>query len=62
MIEITTVSDTKDLEEILELQQCNLIKNIDENEMREQGFVTLTHSLDDLQKMHNLAPSIIAKK
>ena len=61
MIEITTVSDTRDLEQILELQQCNLIKNIDENEMREQGFVTLTHSLDDLQKMHNLAPSIIAK-
>ena len=44
MVEITTVSDTRDLEQILELQKCNLIKNIDENEMREQGFVTLTHA------------------
>ena len=61
MITLTTVTTTKELEEILALQQCNLQQNIDAKEMQTQGFVTMIHNIDVLQKMHSLAPSIIAK-
>ena len=62
MVSITTVTTAEELEEILALQQRNLQQNIDAAEMQTQGFVTLIHDLDVLQKMHSLGPSIIAKK
>lgn len=52
---------TTDLEQILLLQRKNLAGNIDEAEMQSQGFVTLRHDLDILEKMHRLAPSVIIK-
>lgn len=61
MLTLTTVATTEELEEILALQQRNLIQNIDEMEMQTQGFVTMIHSLEVLQQMHDLAPSVIAK-
>jgi hypothetical protein len=57
----TTVTGINDLQQILQLQQENLIRNIDAAEMKSQGFVTLEHSLEVLQQMHALAPSIIIK-
>lgn len=60
MIELTTVTNDRELEQILDLQQRNLPHNIGETEMKEEGFVTLVHDIDVLQKMHELGPSVIA--
>jgi len=62
MLTLTTVATNEELQQILSLQQRNLIQNIDEVEMQTQGFVTLTHTEEVLQQMHNLAPSVIAKE
>ena len=61
MIYATLVTSTKELEEILQLQKDNLPQNIDEAEIRSQGFVTFQHSLEILKKFHELAPSAIVK-
>jgi GNAT superfamily N-acetyltransferase len=55
------VNTTEELQQILSLQKENLARNIDEDEMNSQGFVTLRHNLPVLEKMHRLAPSIIIK-
>lgn len=55
-------SSTEDLRQILHLQEKNLLQHIDETEMKSQGFVTLRHSLDILQQMHRLAPTVIIKE
>ncbi|NML23405.1 GNAT family N-acetyltransferase [Pseudoflavitalea sp. G-6-1-2] len=57
----TTVSSEKELEQILQLQQQNLRYNISAETSQSQGFVSLSHSLSDLQKLHEASPSIIAK-
>ena len=62
MVSLTTVTTAEELEEILALQQRNLQQNIDPAEMQTQGFVTLIHDIDVLQKMHSLSPSIVAKE
>ncbi|MEM8900671.1 MAG: GNAT family N-acetyltransferase, partial [Bacteroidota bacterium] len=46
---------------ILSLQQKNLPKNISEEELQQEGFVTLEHSMEILSKMNADAASIIAK-
>lgn len=61
MIHTTTVSTTEELQQVLTLQQKNLISNISDDERQSQGFVTLQHTLDTLQQMHQLAPSVVAK-
>jgi hypothetical protein len=62
---VQPLSDEADLQRILELQRANLATNIatsiDAQELRAQGFVTAVHSLQSLQQMHALAPSIVAK-
>lgn len=50
-----------ELLQILELQRANLPPNLPPGEMASQGFVTVQHTLDVLQKMHALAPSMVAK-
>ena len=60
MITITT-SLTKDLQGILELQKQNLKQDLTPEQIKSQGFVTVSHSLDDLEKMHQHEPNIIAK-
>lgn len=47
---------------ILKLQQRNLAINLTPEEMKSQGFVTVSHSSEDLLKMHRIEPSIIAKE
>ena len=51
----------KDLEQILELQKCNLFTNVSEEERRQEGFLTVAHSLDLLEEMNEVCPHIIAK-
>lgn len=57
----TITQNTTDLEQILELQQCNLIRKLSTSERQDQGFVTVEHTKESLEQMHNLAPHIIIK-
>ncbi|TMB28884.1 MAG: GNAT family N-acetyltransferase [Deltaproteobacteria bacterium] len=61
MVEARPVRTEKELQEILELQKRNLPRSLDDRERAENGFVTVEHTLDVLQKMHALVPSIVAK-
>ncbi|MEO6687175.1 MAG: GNAT family N-acetyltransferase [Dyadobacter sp.] len=60
-IELTFAETQKDVEEILSLQQLNLKTNVSEEVKNEQGFLTVCHSTEQLEIMHNLTPQIIAK-
>ncbi|NAS12603.1 GNAT family N-acetyltransferase [Poritiphilus flavus] len=51
----------KDLEQILDLQKRNLFANVSEEERQQEGFVTVSHSLDLLEEMNEACPHIIAK-
>jgi len=62
MIVYTTSKDDSDLLGILDLQKRNLAKNLDPDEIRSQGFVTVSHRLEDLQKMNRIEQSVIAKE
>jgi GNAT superfamily N-acetyltransferase len=55
------VSSAGDLKQILLLQKENLEENIDAAEIQSQGFVTLRHDIQTLERMHRLAPSVIIK-
>ncbi|GLU56635.1 GNAT family N-acetyltransferase [Dyadobacter frigoris] len=60
-IELTFAETQKDIEEILSLQQLNLKTNVSEEVKKEQGFVTVCHSKEQLEIMGSLTPQIIAK-
>lgn len=51
-----------ELEEIMDLQKRFLRGVTNQEEEYSQGFLTVEHSLDTLVQMHQLEPSIIAKK
>jgi ribosomal protein S18 acetylase RimI-like enzyme len=57
----TIVTSTNELEQILQLQHINLVKNVDATEISSEGFLTMEHTLDVLQQMHHLSPSVIIK-
>jgi GNAT superfamily N-acetyltransferase len=58
---IYTNADRDDhLQGILDLQRRNLPGNLDEAEARSQGFVTVRHSLGDLQQMNVIERHAIA--
>ena len=61
MITYTTSQSNKELEGILQLQKANLAASLTAEEMASQGFVTVTHSLADLQKLNNIEQHVIAK-
>lgn len=60
-IVFTKTSCNDELKEILVLQQENLLRADKINEQLKEGFVTVQHSLTDLQDMHNSAPHCIIK-
>ena len=60
MITASTVTTNSQLESILALQQQNLRGFNDPCTEKDQGFVTVTHSLELLQQMQAYEPSIIA--
>jgi L-amino acid N-acyltransferase YncA len=62
MISYSTASTDEDLRGILQLQQQNLAVALSETEIRSEGFVTVKHSLDDLQRLNNMEQHVIAKK
>jgi ribosomal protein S18 acetylase RimI-like enzyme len=61
MIYATTVSNNKELEQIISLQQQNLKQHLSAEEKQSQGFVTVVHTPAMLQQMHQYGASIIAK-
>lgn len=61
MLSPATVSGISELQQILFLQRENLKQHVDNLEKKSQGFVTVEHTIDLLQQMHDLAPSIIVK-
>lgn len=62
MIQASLTNTIQDLQQILQLQEENHARNISETELRSEGFVTLRHDLEILEKMHKLAPSVIIKE
>lgn len=46
---------------ILELQKQNLPEAVSSKEKEQEGFVTVIHTLELLQRMNNVCPHIIAK-
>jgi L-amino acid N-acyltransferase YncA len=62
MIVYTTSQTDEDLYQILALQKKNLPKNLTEEQMEAQGFVTVDHSFDTLKKMNTTEQSIVAKE
>ena len=61
MLIYTSAKTDSDLLGILSLQSANLPSNLPAEEMASQGFVTVVHSFDDLKKMNDAEPHIIAK-
>jgi len=62
MVEAGPVGNERELQQILDLQQANLARNLSPEQISEQGFVTVEHTLDLLRRMHAIAPSIVARE
>lgn len=60
MIEYISATTSQHLEGILELQRRNLAVNLDDAELRSQGFVTVKHTFSDLEKMNSMESHVIA--
>jgi L-amino acid N-acyltransferase YncA len=50
-----------DLDAILTLQRANLESALDSREVADQGFVTVAHTREVLERMHSRAPSVVAR-
>jgi len=55
------VTRREELEQILQLQAANLRGHLPPELAAREGFLTVAHTLDVLERMHALAPSIIAQ-
>ena len=51
-----------ELEKILQLQKRNLYTNISTDEKAKEGFVTVNHDLEILERMNSVCPHILAWK
>ena len=60
-VEYTRASKKKELEDILELQKKNLPNHLTKQEIKKEGFLTISHTLDLLTRMNAVYPHIIAK-
>lgn len=61
-VEYSRVSSKKELEEILKLQKRNLPGQLSKEEIEKEGFVTITHTLELLNRMNDASPHILAKR
>ncbi len=61
MIHYTKASSIEELHQILELQKSNLPVKLSDKEKRNEGFVTVHHTIDLLQKMNDACAHTIAK-
>lgn len=62
MIKYGTVTTAEELTGILTLLQSNLGSNLSPEEKIREGFLTMSYSLEDLRRMHDAEPGIIAKE
>jgi ribosomal protein S18 acetylase RimI-like enzyme len=56
------VTGRAELEQILQLQAANLRGHVPPEQAAREGFLTVAHTLDVLERMHALAPSVLAKE
>ncbi len=61
MVVYSTVKSQNEILQVLDLLKKYLPKNLTEDEINSQGFVTVIHSYDTLKKMNDIEKSIIAK-
>lgn len=61
MITYTTSKTVNELAGILALQKNNLPQNLAESEIKSQGFVTVSHTLEDLEKLNKYEQHLIMK-
>jgi len=61
MIAFTTSNSKEDLEGILLLQKANLAVNLPIDEVRSQGFVTVTHTYEQLLQLTAYEKHVVAK-
>jgi GNAT superfamily N-acetyltransferase len=61
MIVYATAETENDLKGILNLQKANLTNNLSPDEIKNQGFVTISHSFEDLKKLNEIEKHIVAK-
>ncbi|MDH3649188.1 MAG: GNAT family N-acetyltransferase [Saprospiraceae bacterium] len=61
MANITLAETTQDLKGILDLQRRNLTRNLSEEEVKSEGFVTVEHDLDLITRMNTAEKSVVAK-
>ncbi|MBO9204177.1 MULTISPECIES: GNAT family N-acetyltransferase [Niastella] len=62
MITYTTSKTKAELEQILALQKQNLAVGLTSEQIAAQGFVTVSHSFEDLYKMNEVEAHVIAKE
>jgi ribosomal protein S18 acetylase RimI-like enzyme len=60
-VEVTRVSSPTEIIGIRDLQALNLKQNITAEEAMDQGFLTAAYTMEYLQEMNSVFPSIIAK-
>jgi hypothetical protein len=61
MLTYTTANTEHDLQGILKLQKANLAQGLSQAEIESQGFVTVSHTYDQLKKLNDSERHIIAK-
>lgn len=61
MITYETSNTAEDLADIISLQKENLRKNLTDTEVQAQGFVTVCHTLSDLEKLNHHEKSLVIK-
>lgn len=61
MINYTKATTSKDLEGILALQKANHAIRLTQEEIQSQGFVTVVHSYEQLEKLNDIENHIIAR-
>jgi GNAT superfamily N-acetyltransferase len=61
MITYTAANSENDLVGILKLQKANLAESLDPEEMRQEGFVTVNHTFDQLKKLNDDEKHIIGE-
>jgi hypothetical protein len=61
MISYTQTDGLDDIQAVLALQSANLHDHLSKEQIATQGFLTISHSLELLEKMSKASPQIIAK-
>lgn len=61
MITYTTSNTPEDLKGILNLQKANLLQFLSQEQSRSQGFVTVSHTYEQLKRLNDIERHVIAK-